>query len=204
MVGGSFWNLHAKDWTLTRSWMHVHSVTLDYHGVRLTEMIRDTVTGASFSHSYSVDIRALLGGNVGNVGFTAGTGGNTTVADIQTWTYQFASDAPLAPRSVGLQPAEDLLPITGQPSAPSQAASILAIGTAVGAEPFTRNPLSGSPSTSLTVVPDNKPVTAAPSVPMPISADADTAQSVRVTPDTQREVADQLFASADRDQLWNN
>jgi hypothetical protein len=35
-----------------------------------------------------VDIGALVGSSLAYVGFTGGTGGLTTVADVQTWTYQ--------------------------------------------------------------------------------------------------------------------
>ncbi len=91
---------------------HVMAVTLTYNGVTLTETITDTITNASFSHSYTVDIPALLGSNVGYVGFTGGTGGLTTVADVQTWTYKSKSrmkggSSPLddhAPAATGLEP----------------------------------------------------------------------------------------------------
>ena len=68
-------------------------VTLSYNGTVLTETILDTITHATFTTSYTVNIVALVGGNVGYVGFTGGTGGLTTVADVQTWKYQFTSAA---------------------------------------------------------------------------------------------------------------
>jgi hypothetical protein len=68
---------------------HVFQVTLSYDGSTLTEDIVDTATGGEFIVSYGVDIVGQLGGNVGYAGFTAGTGGLTTIADIQSWTYQF-------------------------------------------------------------------------------------------------------------------
>ena len=79
-LSGSGIDLHSQD---------VFRVTLTYDGNVLTEVITDTVTNATFTHTYTVNIAARIGGNVGYAGFTAGTGGDTTVADIQTWTYQF-------------------------------------------------------------------------------------------------------------------
>jgi hypothetical protein len=83
-LSGTGIDLHSQD---------VFNVTLGYDGSTLTQTITDTSTGASFSHAYTVNIAALVGGNVGYAGFTGGTGGLTTVADVQTWTYQFTSAA---------------------------------------------------------------------------------------------------------------
>jgi hypothetical protein len=71
-------NLHSGD---------VFSVTLSYDGTTLTEQITDTVTKATFSHSYTVNIPALVGGTQAFVGFTGGTGGLTATQDILSWTY---------------------------------------------------------------------------------------------------------------------
>jgi hypothetical protein len=78
-------DLHSQD---------VFKVTLSYSGTTLTETITDTATNATFTHAYTVDIAAHLGGSLGYVGFTGGTGGLTTVADVQTWTYQFTEPSP--------------------------------------------------------------------------------------------------------------
>jgi hypothetical protein len=69
----------------------VFKVTLSYDGTILTETITDTVTNATFTHAYTVNIPAIIGGNLGYVGFTAGNGSLTEKADVQTWTYQFRS-----------------------------------------------------------------------------------------------------------------
>jgi peroxidase len=66
---------------------HVFDVGLNYNGKFLTETITDTVTGASFSHIYAVNIAGILGGGNGFVGFTGGTGGLTATQDILSWTY---------------------------------------------------------------------------------------------------------------------
>jgi hypothetical protein len=69
----------------------VFQVTLSYDGTTLTETITDTVTGATFTHAYSVNIPALVGGNLGYVGFTGSNGFLSEKGDILTWTYQFTA-----------------------------------------------------------------------------------------------------------------
>jgi hypothetical protein len=69
----------------------VFQVTLSYNGTTLTETITDTVTGATFTHAYAVNIPALVGGNVAYVGFTSSNGSLSEKADILTWTYQFTA-----------------------------------------------------------------------------------------------------------------
>jgi hypothetical protein len=94
-LSGSGIDLHSQ---------HALQVTLAYDGTRLTETITDTVTQAMFTHTYPVKIPALIGGNVGYIGFTGGTGANTTVADLLTWTYQTVvggGDGPMAPSGGG-------------------------------------------------------------------------------------------------------
>jgi hypothetical protein len=127
-------DLHSQD---------VFQVTLAYDGITLTETIKDTNTGATFTTSYTVDIAAQVGGNVGYVGFTGGTGGLTTVADVQTWTYQFTSPVS-APNSNGtpqglgaspVAPGED----SGATSAPETAGDPTGIPTLV--PPLGLNPI---------------------------------------------------------------
>jgi hypothetical protein len=78
---------------LTGTGIDLHSgdtfrVNLGYDGTTLTETITDTVTHATFTTSYVVNIPGLLGSDVGYVGFTGGTGGLTAVQDILSWTLQ--------------------------------------------------------------------------------------------------------------------
>jgi Bacterial lectin/Fibronectin type III domain len=110
---------------LTNTGIDLHSqdafqVTLAYNGTTLTETITDTVTRATFSTNYTVNIDVLLGGNVGYAGFTGGTGGLTTTADVQTWTYQFtepttsnSSTTPVAPTSSTSSTALAAVTLTG-------------------------------------------------------------------------------------------
>jgi hypothetical protein len=68
---------------------HVFRIDFAYDSTALvlTETVTDTVTNAKFSTSYNVDIPAHLGSNVGYVGFGGGTGGETAVQDVLSWTY---------------------------------------------------------------------------------------------------------------------
>jgi hypothetical protein len=97
---------------------HVFRIDLAYSSSNkvLTETVTDTVTNAKFSTSYSVDIGAHLGSNVGYVGFGGGTGGQTAVQDILTWTYH----------SAGAKPGDS----PGTPAAPSLGSGGSSAGTA--------------------------------------------------------------------------
>jgi Legume lectin domain len=76
-LGGGI-NLHSGDI------FHVH---MTYNGATLTMTITDTVTNATFTTSWSINIPATVGANTALVGFTAGTGGQTATQEIITWTY---------------------------------------------------------------------------------------------------------------------
>lgn len=67
---------------------HLFRVALTFNGATLTETITDTVTGATFTTSYAVNIPVLVGSDVGYMGFTGGTGGLSAVQDILSWTVQ--------------------------------------------------------------------------------------------------------------------
>ena len=61
---------------------------LVYNGTVLTVTITDTVTGASATQSYTVNIPAAVGANTALAGFTAGTGALSAQETILTWTYE--------------------------------------------------------------------------------------------------------------------
>ena len=71
-------NLHSGD---------IFNAQLNYDGTTLTVVITDTMTNASATQSYTVNIPALVGGSTGYVGFTAGSGGATAVQEILNWSY---------------------------------------------------------------------------------------------------------------------
>ena len=81
-------NLHSGD---------TFNAQLAYNGSTLTVMITDTVTGASGTQYYSVDIPTMVGGPTAYVGFTGSTGGLTAIQDILNWTYSTTYAAPTTP-----------------------------------------------------------------------------------------------------------
>jgi len=85
---------------------HKFQVILNYDGATLIETITDTVTGATGTFSYSVDLVKALGGTQAYVGFTGGTGGKTATQDILNWTFSAAATQPPgAPTGLGAVPA---------------------------------------------------------------------------------------------------
>jgi murein DD-endopeptidase MepM/ murein hydrolase activator NlpD len=71
----------------------VMSVQMNYNGTTLTMQITDTVTDATYSTSFTVNIPSVVGGSTAYVGFTGGTGGLTAIQDILTWTYTTGQQA---------------------------------------------------------------------------------------------------------------
>jgi hypothetical protein len=63
------------------------SVQMTYDGTTLTMTITDTVTQASFTTSWAIDIPTTVGGNTAYVGFTGGDGTQTAIQNILTWNY---------------------------------------------------------------------------------------------------------------------
>jgi hypothetical protein len=66
---------------------HIFNVQLTYDGSTLTEVVTDTVTNATVTESYSLNIPALIGETVAFVGFTAGSGAGGAIQDILSWNY---------------------------------------------------------------------------------------------------------------------
>ncbi len=61
--------------------------SLTYDGTTLTLTLTDTVTNKSFTHSFTINIPAVVGRTSAYVGFTGGTGGYTANQKILNWTY---------------------------------------------------------------------------------------------------------------------
>jgi hypothetical protein len=77
---------------------HAMNVSLSYTGTTLSFSITDTVTGAHFTHNFTIDIPSTVGANTAYVGFTGGTGGATAVQQVQSWTYTASpGQAPAVP-----------------------------------------------------------------------------------------------------------
>jgi hypothetical protein len=66
---------------------HPFAVTLTYDGTTLSITMTDSVTHATFSRSWTINIPATVGGNTAYAGFTGGTGGAASVAAITSWTF---------------------------------------------------------------------------------------------------------------------
>ena len=62
------------------------AVQLVYNGTTLTMTITDTVTLATYTTSWPINIPSTVGSNTAYVGFTGGTGGQTSSQKILTWT----------------------------------------------------------------------------------------------------------------------
>jgi hypothetical protein len=60
---------------------------LTYNGTTLTLNLTDTVTNATFSQAFTVNIPSTVGANTAYVGFTGGTGGASAIQNIKTWSF---------------------------------------------------------------------------------------------------------------------
>jgi hypothetical protein len=58
-----------------------------YDGTTLTMTLTDNVINKTFTNSWAINIPGTVGGNTAFVGFTGGTGGETSSQKIETWTF---------------------------------------------------------------------------------------------------------------------
>jgi hypothetical protein len=77
---------------LTGTGINLHSgdpfqAHLTYDGANLNMTLTDTVTSAKWTHSFPIDIPNAVGSTTAFVGFTAATGGSTTIPQILNWTF---------------------------------------------------------------------------------------------------------------------
>ncbi len=65
------------------------AVLLSYNGTTnvLTETLKDTVTSATFSTSYTSDLASVLGASTAWVGFTGGTGAGSSTQTVSNFTF---------------------------------------------------------------------------------------------------------------------
>ena len=73
---------------------HIFNVQMAYSGTVLTVVITDTVTNASATQSYNINIPSMVGGSTAYMGFTGGDGGATAIQNILSWTYSPTYTAP--------------------------------------------------------------------------------------------------------------
>jgi hypothetical protein len=80
---------------------HPLAVSLTYNGTTLSMTIKDTVSNATYSNSWNINIPQTVGGNTAYVGFTASTSYNTATQNITAWTFapagQSTTQAPATP-----------------------------------------------------------------------------------------------------------
>ncbi|AXC13690.1 hypothetical protein ACPOL_4417 [Acidisarcina polymorpha] len=77
-LAGTGIDLHSGDY------MNAH---ITYDGISLNLTLTDALTLASWSHSFAVNIPAVVGGPTAYVGFTGGTGGLSASQKLTYWTY---------------------------------------------------------------------------------------------------------------------
>jgi hypothetical protein len=65
---------------------------LTYNGTTLTLNLTDTVTNATFTQAFTVNIPSTVGANTAYVGFTGGTGGLSAIQNIKTWTFTSSTE----------------------------------------------------------------------------------------------------------------
>jgi hypothetical protein len=73
----------------------IMAVHVTYDGTTLAMTITDSTVNKSFATRWEVTIPQTIGGNTAFVGFTGGTGGETAIQNIKTWT--FSSTSPTTP-----------------------------------------------------------------------------------------------------------
>ena len=78
-LNGTGINLHSGD---------KMDANLTYDGTTLTLTITDLVTQATWSHPFTINIPATVGGDTAYVGFTGATGGETSTQQILSWTFE--------------------------------------------------------------------------------------------------------------------
>ncbi len=66
---------------------HVFHVAISYDGSRLEVTLTDTITNASATQSYAIDLIGVLGSSKAYAGFTGGSSSQTAVQDIRNWIY---------------------------------------------------------------------------------------------------------------------
>ena len=129
---------------------HQMNVQITYNGQNLNMTITDTVTLASWSHSWPINIPAQIGASTGYVGFTASTGGAAANQEIISWTY-----------------------LAGPPPVPSYPAGLVDLNGSAGLYPavldLTTGPLDGT-ILELTTGAINQAASAYYATPVPITA----------------------------------
>ncbi len=123
---------------------NVFQADLAYDGAELRVTITDTVTAATASQSYPVDIPAVIGGSTAFIGFTAATGGLNAIQEILSWTF---TPPPPAPASLSAS-RDQLLAVTLGWAAASGAEEYLVLRGAKAGGPYGEIAVVPAPSTA--------------------------------------------------------
>src|SRR5271156_2964257 len=67
------------------------NANMTYDGVNLTMTLTDIVVNKTFTYTFPINIPATIGSNVAYIGFTGGTGGESSSQKILSWTFTSAS-----------------------------------------------------------------------------------------------------------------
>ena len=60
---------------------------MTYDGANLLLTLTDIVVNKTFTHTFPINIPATIGSNVAYIGFTGGTGGESSSQKILSWTF---------------------------------------------------------------------------------------------------------------------
>ncbi len=121
---------------------------LSYDGTSLSVTITDTVTAASVSQTYVVDIPTVIGGSTAFVGFTAATGGLNAIQEIVDWTYTPPPPAPATLAATQNQTGQ----VTLTWAASAGATSYRVFRSAAAGGPYTQIAAVAAPTTTYTGV----------------------------------------------------
>ncbi len=67
------------------------NANMTYDGVNLTMTLTDIVVNKTFTYTWPINIPSTIGSNVAYIGFTGGTGGESSSQKILSWTFTSAS-----------------------------------------------------------------------------------------------------------------
>jgi hypothetical protein len=89
-INGAWPAVPSVDLTRARinlSSSHSIEAHVTYNGSTLNLTLTDTLTQATWTHAFTVNIPASVGGNTAYVGFTGATGGLSANQEMSSWSF---------------------------------------------------------------------------------------------------------------------